>query len=52
MLGPRAPAGLSYVAGALHPEIVNKTDINAPLDQYAMEFVAGTNLGDQIEPFP
>ena len=52
VLGPRAPAGLSYVAGALHPEIVNKTDINAPLDQYAMEFVAGTNLGDQIEPFP
>jgi iron complex transport system substrate-binding protein len=52
VLGPRAPAGLSYVAAALHPEIVNKTDINAPLNQYATEFVSGTNVGDQIEPFP
>ena len=52
VLGPRAPAGLSYVAGGLHPEIVTETDIKAPLNQYAAEFVSGTNAGDQIEPFP
>lgn len=48
--GPRSPAGLVYLAKALHPEECSDISPDAVLEEYAEKFVSGTETGDYFSP--
>lgn len=48
--GPRSPAGLVYLAKALHPEECSDFSPDAVLEEYAEKFVSGTETGDYFSP--
>lgn len=48
--GPRSPAGLVYLAKALHPEELKDISPNDVLKEYAETFVSGMEKGDYYSP--
>jgi iron complex transport system substrate-binding protein len=48
--GPRSPAGLVYLAKALHPEETKDLNSAEVLKEYAASFVTGTEEGDYYSP--
>lgn len=48
--GPRSPAGLMYLAKALHPEEFSDVNPDDVLKQYADNFVSGMEEGDYFAP--
>jgi len=48
--GPRSPAGLVYLAKALHPEECSDFSPDTVLEEYAEKFVSGTETGDYFSP--
>jgi iron complex transport system substrate-binding protein len=48
--GPRSPAGLVYLAKALHPEECKDLNPADVLKEYAKSFVSGTDEGDYYSP--
>lgn len=48
--GPRSPAGLVYVAKALHPSLFNDIHPDDVLKEYADTFVSGVEKGEYYSP--
>lgn len=50
IFGPRSPAGLVYLAKALHPDECKDLNLADVLNEYAAEFVSGVETGDYYSP--
>ncbi len=48
--GPRSPAGLVYIAKALHPEKFESINPSDVLAEYSEKFVPGMDTGDYFSP--